>query len=139
MSDQSSKKMLRFTIEQAKHTIMSIHQSGRLIRLDEFMDDLEARIYGAIRRENYIPSVSEMTAEQSRTVVQGILFGQSLENETACPCGRPCTFGEQLETLWSDPDSLHAVDITEHYLNCIGYLQEMAEANRIVIISSTGT
>lgn len=133
MPDHTSKEMLTFTKEQAKQTIISINQSGRLIRLDEFMDDIEARLCGAIRRENYIPSVVEMTAEQSRTVVQGILFGQSLDNETACPCGKPCTFGQQLEVLCDDPDSVHAADIIERYLESTRYLQDMALANLIVI------
>lgn len=129
----SSKEMLTFTKEQARLTIMSIAPTGRLIRLDEFMDDLDARICGAIRRENFIPTVAEMSEEQSRTIVQGILFGQDLENLTACPCGRPCSFGQQLTTLWDEPHSVHAAEIIEHYLKRAAYLEQMAIANRIVI------
>ncbi len=134
MSTHSSKEKLTFTKEQARQTIVSINKFGRLCTLAEFMDDLDARIHGAIRHENFIPYVSEMSEEEGRSVVRAMLSAQHLATQTACPCGRACTFGEQLDIINDDPDSVHAADITEHYLRLVRHLQEMADANRIVIV-----
>lgn len=125
--------LLTFTREQARRTIVSINKFGRLCTLEEFINDLDARLSGAIRSENFIPYVREMNEEEGRSVVRAILASQSLANQTACPCGQACSFGEQLEVLNEEPDSVHAANITEHYLSSARRLQELADADRIVI------
>lgn len=134
MQNHISNETITFTREQARQTIISANASGAVFTLEDFMNDLELRLFGSMRSETYIPTVDEMSALEGRALVIAILNTQSLATQTACPCGRPCTYGEQLDILTYAVDSPHEVKITDHYLRRAQYLQEMAEANLVVVV-----
>jgi|GEM_PF-4822148 len=133
MSEAYPNEIITFTREQAQQTIVSANESGQVFNLQDYLNDLDLRLSGAIRHENFIPAIDEMTEKEARLFVVAVLKAQSPNTNTPCPCGRPCTFGEQLDIINNLPDSPHGAKIANHYLQRTQYLQEMADANLIVI------
>lgn len=133
MSEAYPNQPITFTREQAQQTIVSANESGQVFTLQDYVNDLDLRLSGAHRHENYIPAIDEMTDKEARMFVIAVLSAQSPNTITPCPCGRPCTFGDQLDIIENLPDSPHGAKIADHYLRRTQFLMEMAEADLVVI------